>query len=92
MPRGGGHGSGQGRSTVTPCVAPTPPPGGGRPVHLLAAMDHTGRTVLAQQQVGGARTAEDWISERRIGWERRLDRLGDYLAEQPDDPDQRRSL
>jgi len=32
------------------------------------------------------RTAEHWISERRTGWERRLDRLGDYLAELPDEP------
>jgi predicted transposase YbfD/YdcC len=28
--------------------------GDGRPVHLLAAMDHTSRAVLTQQQVGGA--------------------------------------
>src|SRR4029450_7966991 len=28
--------------------------GQGRPVHLLAAMDHATRTVLAQQQVDGA--------------------------------------
>jgi predicted transposase YbfD/YdcC len=28
--------------------------GDGRPLHLLAAMDHTGRAVLAQRQVGGA--------------------------------------
>jgi predicted transposase YbfD/YdcC len=31
-----------------------PSDGGGRPVHLLAAMDHATRAVLAQQQVGGA--------------------------------------
>jgi predicted transposase YbfD/YdcC len=31
-----------------------PPDGDGRPVHLLAAMDHTSRAVLAQCQVGGA--------------------------------------
>jgi len=30
------------------------PDGDGRPVHLLAAMDHTSRAVLAQHQVGGA--------------------------------------
>jgi DDE_Tnp_1-associated/Transposase DDE domain len=30
------------------------PAGDGRPVHLLAAMDHATRAVLAQQQVGGA--------------------------------------
>jgi hypothetical protein len=31
-----------------------PPDGDGRPVHLLACMDHTSRAVLAQRQVGGA--------------------------------------
>ncbi len=31
-----------------------PPHGDGRPVHLLAAMEHATRAVLAQQQVGGA--------------------------------------
>ena len=30
------------------------------------------------------RTAEHWITERRTSWERRLDRLGDILAEQPE--------
>jgi len=30
------------------------PAGDGRPVHLLACMEHTSRAVLAQQQVGGA--------------------------------------
>jgi hypothetical protein len=28
--------------------------------------------------------AEQWIAERRKGWEARLDRLGDVLAEQPE--------
>jgi hypothetical protein len=27
------------------------------------------------------RSAESWITERRTLWERRLDRLGDYLAD-----------
>jgi hypothetical protein len=31
-----------------------PPDGDGRPVHLLAAMDHATRQLLAQRQVGGA--------------------------------------
>jgi len=31
-----------------------PPDGNGRPVHLLAAMEHASRAVLAQRQVGGA--------------------------------------
>src|SRR4029450_13609879 len=61
---GSGHGSGRWRSaakpsagpTHTPAVAPAantlpaphPPDGDGRPLHLLACMDHTSRTVLAQ--------------------------------------------
>jgi hypothetical protein len=28
--------------------------------------------------------AEKWISDRRTLWERRLDRLGDFLALDPD--------
>src|SRR6266700_6977795 len=30
-------------------------------------------------------TAEQWISERRTSWEHHLDKLGDYLAEYPDE-------
>jgi DNA-binding transcriptional ArsR family regulator len=30
--------------------------------------------------------AEGWIAERRALWEQRLDRLGEYLAEHPDQP------
>ena len=33
------------------------------------------------------RSAESCISERRTLWERRLDRLGDYLADTADSPD-----
>jgi DNA-binding transcriptional ArsR family regulator len=51
--------------------------------------------LVRSQKIGRTRTctinpavltsAERWISERRAGWERRLDRLGDYLAETADD-------
>jgi DNA-binding transcriptional ArsR family regulator len=34
--------------------------------------------------------AEDWIAGRRGNWERRLDRLGEYLAEQDAKPNPRR--
>ena len=40
------------------------------------------RTCRVDSQTLG--TAESWIAERRTTWERRLDRLGDVLAEQPD--------
>jgi hypothetical protein len=31
--------------------------------------------------------AERWINDRRTFWERRLDRLGAYLVEHPDEID-----
>jgi DNA-binding transcriptional ArsR family regulator len=34
-------------------------------------------------------TAEQWIARRRRTWEERLDRLGEFLAEHPDDPETR---
>jgi DNA-binding transcriptional ArsR family regulator len=40
------------------------------------------RTCRIDSQTLG--TAEGWITERRTTWERRLDRLGEILAEQPD--------
>jgi predicted transposase YbfD/YdcC len=45
-------GGGRSRSTARPCGAPDAT--AGRQVHLLAAMDHTTRAVLAQRQVNGA--------------------------------------
>jgi DNA-binding transcriptional ArsR family regulator len=40
------------------------------------------RTCRIDSQTLG--TAEGWIAERRTTWERRLDRLGEVLAGQPD--------
>jgi len=40
-----------------------------------------GRSRTCSINPGVLRTAENWIAERRSLWERRLDRLGDYLAE-----------
>jgi hypothetical protein len=34
------------------------------------------------------RSAEHWINERRLTWERRLDRLGDFLAQTKDEIDE----
>jgi DNA-binding transcriptional ArsR family regulator len=39
-----------------------------------------GRTRTCSINPAAMRSAEHWISERRSRWERRLDRLGDYLA------------
>jgi len=35
------------------------------------------------------RTVEHWVAARRASWARRLDRLGEYLAAQDDQPDHR---
>lgn len=43
-----------------------------------------GRVRTCEIEPQALRTAERWISERRAFWERRLDRLGELLAEQPD--------
>ena len=63
------------------------------PMSLPAAMQHLGvleaAGLVRSQKLGRVRTctldtsalseAERWINERRIEWEHRLDRLGEYL-------------
>ncbi len=63
------------------------------PMSLPAAMQHLGvleeAGLVRSQKVGRVRTcaiepdalrlAGKWIDARRIAWEQRLDRLGDYL-------------
>ncbi|MBD0319878.1 MAG: winged helix-turn-helix transcriptional regulator [Gemmatimonadetes bacterium] len=52
----------------------------------LVRSEKVGRVRTCRIEAGGLRTAEQWISERRAEWERRLDRLGEYLAEQDEHP------
>jgi len=68
-------------------------------ISLPAVVQHLhvleGSGVVRSQKVGRVRTceiepralssAERWISERRALWEERLDRLGEFLAEQADE-------
>jgi DNA-binding transcriptional ArsR family regulator len=56
----------------------------------LVRTEKTGRVRTARIEPQALRVAEQWIAERRRGWERRLDRLGDYLAQQPQDPNRGR--
>jgi DNA-binding transcriptional ArsR family regulator len=63
------------------------------PMSLPAAMQHLSvlesAGLVRSEKIGRVRTctldtsalsqAERWINERRIEWEHRLDRLGDYL-------------
>src|ERR1700744_4884141 len=80
----------RGSATVSELAQPLP-------MSLPAAMQHLGvleAAGLVRSGKGGrVRTcsiapaalglAEQWINARRIQWERRLDRLGDYLANLP---------
>lgn len=61
-------------------------------LHVLEASG-----LVHSEKVGRVRTcriepvalggAEQWIAERRVGWERRLDRLGEYLEQNPEHTD-----
>ena len=67
------------------------------PMSLPAVMQHLhvleASGLIRSEKVGefatcriepvAMQTAEEWIAERRATWGRRLDRLGDYLAENP---------
>jgi DNA-binding transcriptional ArsR family regulator len=45
-----------------------------------------GRTRTCSINPVALRSAESWLAERRALWERRLDRLGAYLADTADNP------
>jgi DNA-binding transcriptional ArsR family regulator len=55
----------------------------------LVRSQKVGRVRTCRIEPMALRRAEQWIAARRTTWERRLDRLGDYLAEHPAEPDQR---
>src|SRR3982074_3360399 len=46
----------------------------------LVRSEKVGRVRTCQIEPAMLQTAEAWINERRALWERRFDRLGDYLA------------
>ena len=48
--------------------------------------EKTGRVRTCRIEPAGLKLAEQWISERRALWARRLDRLGDVLAEEEAEP------
>jgi DNA-binding transcriptional ArsR family regulator len=45
--------------------------------------EKVGRTRMCRIEPAAMTAAEQWITERRRGWEARLDRLGDILSEAP---------
>jgi DNA-binding transcriptional ArsR family regulator len=54
----------------------------------LVRSEKVGRVRTCHIDPAALRPAERWIAERRTSWEGRLDRLGDYLAAHPDEPNQ----
>jgi len=48
----------------------------------LIASEKIGRVRTCRIEPKALRTVEQWIAERRTVWERRFDRLGDFLAAQ----------
>src|ERR671919_3145950 len=52
----------------------------------LVRSEKRGRVRTCQIEPAALRPVEQWISAWRSNWERRLDRLGDYLAESDDEP------
>ena len=51
----------------------------------LVRSEKTGRVRTCRIEPKVLRNAERWISERRTIWERHLDRLGEYLADEADE-------
>jgi DNA-binding transcriptional ArsR family regulator len=47
----------------------------------LVRSEKVGRVRTCRIEPAALRSAEGWIQQRRTMWERRLDRLGDFLAE-----------
>jgi DNA-binding transcriptional ArsR family regulator len=47
----------------------------------LVQTEKVGRVRTCRIEPAGLSAAEQWIADRRSMWERRLDRLGDLLAE-----------
>ncbi len=47
----------------------------------LVQTEKIGRVRTCRIEPAGLDIAQQWINQRRIAWERRLDRLGDLLAE-----------
>lgn len=54
----------------------------------LVRSEKAGRVRTCHLEPNVLRQAENWLARQRTAWERDLDRLGDFLAAQPDPPEQ----
>lgn len=57
----------------------------------LVRSQKVGRVRTCSIETAALRRAEQWIAERRTSSERQLDRLGEYLAAQDDQPTRKRA-
>ena len=57
----------------------------------LVRSEKVGRVRTCHIETAALRSAEQWIAERRTRWEHRLDQLGEYLAQHPEEPDHGRT-
>ena len=51
----------------------------------LVTSQKVGRVRTCQMQPGALSKAEEWLNHQRLEWEKRLDRLAEYLKETKDD-------
>ena len=56
----------------------------------LVKTEKVGRVRTCRVDPAAMRRVEQWIFQLRALWERRLDRLGEFLASQPDTPTRRK--
>jgi DNA-binding transcriptional ArsR family regulator len=56
----------------------------------LVRSEKTGRVRTCRIQRAALQSAEKWLNARRAMWERKLDRLGEYLEQQARKPDDSR--
>jgi DNA-binding transcriptional ArsR family regulator len=82
---------GSGPATVSTLAAPLPMSLPAVVQHLkileasgLVRSEKVGRVRTCHLEVRRLDTVQDWIADRQRSWEKRLDRLGEYLAEQAD--------
>jgi DNA-binding transcriptional ArsR family regulator len=88
---------GRGPASVSQLAAPLPMSLPAVHQHLavleacgLVRSEKVGRVRTCRLEMTRLDTVQDWIADRRRTWERRLDRLGDFLAQQqpaPEPPD-----
>lgn len=84
---------GLGPASVSELAAPLPMSLSAVAQHLrvleasgLVRSEKRGRTRTCRLEPAALRAVEQWIAERRAGWERKLDRLGAYLDSRGGEP------